>query len=125
VNLEPFNIPGVEAPTIICTNNNKINSTNDNNDGILSIATIPAYNNHNPLIIPNTSESDTSDNKDQCKDKEINKDDLSNNNADGQEADKPEEGLSDNQDQGVHRSKHNNKGMTAQYADYGLMMNVR
>ncbi len=44
---------------------------------------------------------------------------------DGQEADKPEEGLTDNQDQGVCRSKRNNKGTTAKYADYGLMMNAR
>ena len=44
---------------------------------------------------------------------------------DGQEADKPEAGLTDNQDQGVRRSKHNNKGTTAKYADYSLMMNTR
>jgi hypothetical protein len=45
--------------------------------------------------------------------------------GDGQEADKPEEKLTKNLDQGVCRSKRNNKGMTAKYADYGLMMNVR
>jgi hypothetical protein len=103
-NLEPFNITGVEALTIICTNNNKIDIINDNDDDILSIATIPANNNHDQLILPNTSDSDTLDNKDQCNDKENNKDELSNDDLDGQEADKPEEGLTDNQDQGVRRS---------------------
>jgi hypothetical protein len=44
---------------------------------------------------------------------------------DGQEADESEEGLTDDQDKGVHRSKRNNKGVTAKYADYGLMMNAR
>jgi hypothetical protein len=44
------------------------------------------------------------ENNDQCNDKENNKDELSNDDLDGQEADKPEEGLTDNQDQGVRRS---------------------
>ncbi len=89
------------------------------------ITTIPANNNHDPLILPDTSDSDTLDDKDQCKDKDNDKDNLSNDNLDGQEADKPEERLTDNQDQGVHRSTCNNKGTTAKYADYGLMMNAR
>jgi hypothetical protein len=79
-NLEPFNLTGVVAPMIIHANNNKINVINDNNDGILLIATIPENNNHDPLILPDTSDSDTLDNEDQCKDKENNKDNLSNGN---------------------------------------------
>jgi hypothetical protein len=42
---------------IICANNNKINKIdkiNDNNNSILLIATIPANNNHYPIILPNT-----------------------------------------------------------------------
>jgi hypothetical protein len=70
----------VDAPMIIHANNNKIKVINDNNDGILLIATIPANNNHDPLIPPDTSDSDTLDNEDQCKDKENNKDNLSNGN---------------------------------------------
>ncbi len=111
-NLEPFNVTGVDAPTIIRTNNNKINVINDDNNSILLIATTLANNNHDPLILPDTSDSDTLDDKDQCKDEEYNKDNLSNNDLDGQEADKPEEGLTDDQDEGVRRSKRNNKGMT-------------
>jgi hypothetical protein len=125
-NLKPLNVTGVDAPTIICANNDEINVINDNNDGILSITTIPANNNHDPLILPNTSDSDTLKDKYQCKDEENNKDNLSGNNLDGQEADKPEEGLTDNQDQGVCRSKCNNKGQKQKYADYGLrILNVR
>jgi hypothetical protein len=124
-NLKPFDVTGVEALMIIGTNNNKIDIINDNDGNILLIATIPANNNHDQLILPNTSDSDTFDNEDQCDDKENNKDELSNDNLDGQEADKLEEGLTDNQDQGVRRSKCNNKGITAKYADYGLMMNAR
>ncbi len=59
------------------------------------IATIPANNNHNPLILPNTLDSDASDDEDQCKDEENVKKDLSDDNLDGQEADKQEEGLTD------------------------------
>jgi hypothetical protein len=124
-NLEPFDIPGVDAMTIICANNNEIEVINDNNEGILSIATIPANKHYDPLILPNTSDSDTLDDEDQSKDKKKDKDNLSNDNLDGQEADKQEEGLTDDQDEGVHRSKHNNKGMTAKYTDYGLMINAR
>ncbi len=124
-NLEPFNIAGGDAPTIIHAKKHKINVINDNDNGILLIVTISANNNHNLLILPNTSDSDTLDGKDQCKDKENNEDNLSDDYLDGQEADKPEAGLTDNQDQGVRRSKHNNKGMTAKYADYSLMMSAR
>jgi hypothetical protein len=43
------------------------------------IATIPANNNHDPLILPKTSDSDTSDNKDQNEDEENNHGNLSDN----------------------------------------------
>jgi hypothetical protein len=99
-NLEPFNVAVVDAPMIIHANNNEIDVINDNDNGILLVATIPANNNHNPLILPDTSDSDTSDDKDQCKDKEDVKDNLSNDNLDGQEADESEEGLTDDQDPG-------------------------
>ncbi len=127
-NLKLFNIAGVDAPMIICAINNKINKINDDDDGILLIPTISENNNHDPLILPDTSDSDTLDNKDQNEDKENNKDNLSNSDSlqgDGQEADKPEERLTDDQDQGVCRSKRNNQGTTAKYADYGLIMNGR
>ncbi len=94
-------------------NKDDINVNNDDNDDILSIVTTPVNNNHNPLILPNTSDSDTLDDKDQCEDKENNKDNLSDDNSDGQEADKPEKGLTDHRDQGVRRSKRINKGTTA------------
>jgi hypothetical protein len=61
-NLEPFNAAGVDVPTIVRANNNKIDVINDNKDGIPLIATIPENDNHNPLILPNTPDSDTLDN---------------------------------------------------------------
>jgi hypothetical protein len=69
-NHKTFNLAGVDAPMIIRANNNKINVINDDNNGILSIATIPANNNHVPLILPNTSDSDTLVDEDQNKDEE-------------------------------------------------------
>jgi hypothetical protein len=124
-NLELFEVAGVDAPMIIRANNDEINVINDDNNDILSIATIPATNNHGPLILPNTSDSDRLDNEGQCEDKGDDEDNLSNYNLDGQEAEKSEEGLTEDQYQGVHRSKRNKKGMTAKYADYGLMMSKR
>jgi hypothetical protein len=118
-------VAGVNAPVIIHANNNQINIINDDDDGILSIATIPAKNNHDPLILPETSDSDMLDNKDQCKVEENDKNNLSDNDLDGQEADEREGELTDNQDQGVCRFRCNNKGTTAKYADYGLMINAR
>jgi hypothetical protein len=123
-NLEPFDVAAVDALMIKHTNNNKTNAINDINDGILLIETIPANNNHDPLILPDTSDSDTLDNRDQCKVKDNVDDDLSNDDSDSQNAEVSEEGLTDDQDQGVRRSKRNNKRMPAKYADYGLMMNA-
>jgi hypothetical protein len=116
-NLEPFDVAVVDAPMIIRANNNEINVINDNDNGFLLVATIPANNNYDPLLLPDTSDSDTSDNKDQCKDKEDVKNNLSNYYLDGQEADESEEGLTDDHDLGVHRSNCNNKGTTAKYAN--------
>ncbi len=62
-NLKSFDVARVDAPTIIHANNKKIDIINDDNNGILSIATIPAKNNHDPLILPNTSDSNTSTTK--------------------------------------------------------------
>jgi hypothetical protein len=80
-NLEPFDATGLDAPMIIRTNNNKVDAINDDNNSILSIAHIPANNNHDPLILPNTSDSDTLDDKDQNKDKENDNDNLSDNDS--------------------------------------------
>jgi hypothetical protein len=114
---------------IIHPNNVKIDKINDNNNnGILSIATIPANNNHNPLILPYTSDSDRLDNEDQNKHEENDDDNFSNEDSlqgYAQEANKPEECSTDEQDQAVCRSKCSNKGTTAKYADYGLVINAR
>jgi hypothetical protein len=45
-NIEPFNIAGVDAPTIVRTNDNEINKINDDNNNIMSIARQPATQIH-------------------------------------------------------------------------------
>jgi hypothetical protein len=77
--LKLFDNAGVDAPTIICTNNGKINVIIANSNSILLITTISVNNNHDPLILPNTSDSDTLENKDHTEDKENDKDNMSNN----------------------------------------------
>jgi hypothetical protein len=64
-----MDVAGVKTPTIIHANNNEINKINDDNSGILLIATNPAINNQDPRILSDTLDSDTLDNKDQNKDK--------------------------------------------------------
>jgi hypothetical protein len=46
-NIEPFNVAGVDALMIIHANNDKIDEIDDNNNDIMSIATIPPANNLN------------------------------------------------------------------------------
>jgi hypothetical protein len=45
-NMEPFAAAGVDALTIIHANVNEINETDDDNDGIISVADIPAQADH-------------------------------------------------------------------------------
>jgi hypothetical protein len=69
-NMEPFAATGVDAPTIIHADINEINETDDDDDGIISVADIPAQADHYPLNIPDTSDEDNEgeDNKDDDKD---------------------------------------------------------
>ncbi len=57
-NMEPFAATGVDAPTIIHANINEINKIDDDNDGIISVADIPAQADHYPLNVPDTSDKD-------------------------------------------------------------------
>ncbi len=69
-NMEPFAAAGVDAPTIIHTNINEINETDDDNDRIISIADIPAQANHYPLNVPDTLDKDDGGKDDKDDDKE-------------------------------------------------------
>jgi hypothetical protein len=128
--MEQFAIAGVDAPTIIHADINEINETDDNKDGIISVANIPAQANQDPLIVPDTSDKDDGD--DDNDDKEDNDD---NNNNTPQEYD-PEnelEGESEGDEApgvedeapGVHKSKRKNKGVTNRFDNYGLMNNAQ
>jgi hypothetical protein len=57
-NMEPFSAAGVDAPTIIHSDINEIEKTDDNNNGIISVADIPAQADHYPLNMPDTSDED-------------------------------------------------------------------
>ncbi len=75
-NMEQFAVAGVDAPTIIHADINEIDKTDDDNDGIISVANIPAQANQDPLIVPDTSDKDGGDDNDD--DKEDNDDDDDN-----------------------------------------------
>ena len=126
-NIEPFDIAGVDTPTILCANDDEINKTDDNDEDIMSIATIPPANNPNPLVLldalDNNDNDDESSNDDESKDNNS----LQGGNPGMQgetEADKPEDDPTEGQDQGVQQLKRRKKGTTGRYKDYSLMMNV-
>jgi hypothetical protein len=75
-NMEQFAVAGVDAPTIIHADINEIDETDDDNDGIISVADIPAQANQDPLIVPDTSDEDNGDDNDD--DKEDNDDNDNN-----------------------------------------------
>jgi hypothetical protein len=127
-NIEPFDIARVDALTIVCTNDNKIDEINDSNDDIMSVAAILPANNPNSLIFPDTLDDNNTNKKN---DKSSNDDESSDNNllqggnlgTQGEiGVDVPEEDPAEGQDQGVHQSRHKNKETTSKYADYTSFM---
>ncbi len=129
-NIEPFDFAGVDAPTIVRTNNEEINKIDDGNNGIMSIAAIPPANNPNPLVLPDTLDNDNANknnNKSSNNDKSSNNNLLQGGNLGTQGeigADTQEEDPTEGQDQEMLQSRCKNKGNTGKYADYGLMMNA-
>jgi hypothetical protein len=134
-NLEPINAAGVDTPTIIHANVNEIADADDDDDGILSIATIPqGQNNLHPLILHDSSDEEQAEGDDDYKNEEDNDD----NEDDDDEAmldhaaDNADKGVAEAEDQteeqqesGVRRSRRNNRGTNKKYADYTLMTNTR
>jgi hypothetical protein len=107
-NIALFDVAGVDAPTMVCANKDEINKTDDNNDNIMSIATIPPANNPNPIVLPYTSDDNNananngkSSNDDKSSDNE-----SSNNDNPGTQGeigvDKPAKDPTESEDQGVH-----------------------
>jgi hypothetical protein len=134
-NMEPFAAAGVDAPTIIHANINEINKTDDDNNGIISVADIPAQADHYPLNVPDTSdeddggEDDKDDDKDDNAPQENNPSNESGGELEGEEAPGVEDktpgeeapGVED-KTPGVHQSQRKNKGVTTRFDNYGLMM---
>jgi hypothetical protein len=60
-NIEQFNAAGVDTPMIVRANNNKINEIDNEDNNIMSIATIPPANNLNQLVLPDTLDDNNTD----------------------------------------------------------------
>ncbi len=112
---------------IVRPNNDKIDNIDDNNNAIMSIATIPPANNLKPLVPPDTSDGDNTNNNDKESSNNnvtSDKDSLHKGNLETQGvlvADNPEEDLTEGQDQGVCQSKCKNKGRTVKYKDHSFI----
>ena len=70
-NIEPFDIARVDAPLIVHTNDNEIHKTDDDNEDIMSIATIPPANNLNPLVLPDTLDDNDDNNDDESRNNDM------------------------------------------------------
>ncbi len=129
-NMEQFAVIGVDALTIIHADINEIDKTDDDDDGIISVANIPAQANQDPLIAPDTLDEDDGDDNDD--DEEDNNDDNDNtpqeydpeNESEGESEGDEAPGVEDEAPD-VRWSKRKNKGVTNRFDNYGLMMNVR
>jgi hypothetical protein len=119
--MEQFAVAGVDAPTIIHADINEINETDDNNDGIISVANILAQANQDPLIVPDTSDKDDGDDDDD--DNEEVNDDEDNDTPQEYNPENESEGESEGDEApgvedeapGVRRSKRKNKGVTNRF----------
>jgi hypothetical protein len=113
---------------IIHANINEINKTDEDNDGIISVADIPAQTDQDPLIVPDTSDKDNGDDND---DNEEDNDDNDHNTPQEYDPENESEGESEgDKAPGVEdeapgvcwsRSKCKNKGVTNRFDNYGLM----
>jgi hypothetical protein len=125
-NMEPFAAAGVDAPTIIHANINEIDKTDDDDDGIISVADIPAQADHYPLNVPDTSDEDNEveDVKDDDKDDNAPQENNPSNEWGGESEGEEAPGVED-KTPGVRRSQRKNKGVTNRFDHYGLMMNAQ
>jgi hypothetical protein len=116
-NLEPINVAGVDTSTIIHANANNIDDAIYNDDGIISVATIPqGQNDPHPLVLNDTMDEEQAEGGDDDEDEENDHDD----DKDDDEEDDDEEMMdcddsadkdtAEAEESGVRRSKRNNKG---------------
>jgi hypothetical protein len=118
-NMEQFTVAGVNAPRIIYADINEIDETDDDDNGIISVANIPAQANQDPLIVPDTSDEDNDNDNDDKEDNDDDDDDspqeydpenVLEGGSEGDEA----PGVEDKAP-GVRRSKRKNKGVTNRF----------
>jgi hypothetical protein len=125
-NMEPFAASGVDAPTIIHADINEIDETDDDNDGIISVADIPAQADHYPLNVPGTSDEDdeVKDDEDDDEDDDAPQENNPSNESKGDSEGEEAPGVED-ETPGVRQSQRKNKGVTNRFNNYGLMVYAR
>ena len=129
-NLEPLIAAGVNAPNVVHAHNNEIDAPIDDDDGILSVETLPnipaGHFNNQPIVLNESSEEELDDNEDNDGDDKDDKDDEDHEDNEDDEDDHVDFGNQDDEGQADEdRSKRIKKvTATTKYADYTLMMNA-
>jgi hypothetical protein len=115
-NMEPFAPAEVDAPTIIHADINEIDETDDDKDGIISVADIPAQADHYPLNVPDTSDKDNEGKDDEDDDEDDNAPQENNpSNESGGEPEGEEAPGVEDKTPGVRQSQRKNKGVTNRF----------
>ena len=137
--IQPFNVAGVVAASIVHANADEIDNYDiDDDDSIIAVEVIPQQPPHAPLIVNDTEDDnnnnddddatgsgDDNDNVDVKEDEDYNDSlDKDDNNEPATETDAQEGNESDG-DQGVQRLRRRGKGTSTKYADYSLLMASR
>jgi hypothetical protein len=137
--IQPFNVAGVVAASIVHANADEIDNYDiDDDDSIIAVEVIPQQPPHAPLIVNDTEDDnnnnddddatgsgDDNDNVDVKEDEDYNDSlDKDDNNEPATEIDAQEGNESDG-DQGVQRLRRRGKGTSTKYADYSLLMASR
>ncbi len=136
-NLEPFDIAGVAAASLILhANTDELDDYKiDNDNGIIAVGDIPQQPPHAPLIVNDTDKNNVTGNDDNNNNAESNNNNRSNNNNNNNLCGKYNDvepshlaaatNADDNKsgsNQGVQRLQRRGKGVTKKYAEYSLFM---
>ena len=131
-NHKPFGVVGVEPAAVIHAEEGKIDSKEDNDNGIIAINDVPPPMEQDPLILSDLSDDKPHDNNHNSdKDSNDNSDNGGNDedpflaNAVAKQVNSGDDEDEEQENQGVRQLRHKNKGTNRQYDDYTLMMHGR
>jgi len=135
-NIQPFDVAGVVAASIVHANVDELDDYKiDDDDGIITVREdIPQQPPHAPLVVNDTDNDDDATGSDDDDDDDDDVDVGENENDSLDEDDDEElvaaatdaqEGNESDSDQGVRRSRRRGKGTNKKYADYSLLMAAR